>query len=241
MSTDDVILRSYALSLAGLHNEAESLLTSDVAALKSVAGLDLLARLRVEQGDDASARLLWQQVLEIEPKHEGALAAIRTLDTPWRAKARGRLAFRLSGMIVITCFALYGALCMGKDERKADKADAVVQPVKTEDKGDGGKERILTLAHPPTMNELASLSNLLVEVGNDCWISVACTADSLSTSRSSHDLGFRRSASFAESLTQVVGFPYERVLIATTTNVSPPFATLRIFGSQRERHHETAD
>ena len=239
MNTDDVILRSYALSSTGLYYEAECLLTSDPAALKSAAGLDLLARLRVEQGDDVSARRLWQQVLDLEPGHEGALAAIRMLDTPWRIKAWGRLVFRLSGMIVVTCFALYGAFRLGEVGSKPDKVDAVVQSIKP--KVDSGKERVLTLAHPPTMSELASLSNLLTEVGKDCWISVACAADPLSANGSSRGLGFKRSASFAESFTEVVGFPYERVLIATTTNLSPPFATVRVFGSQQEHHHETAD
>lgn len=232
MNTDDVILRCYALSSTGLYNEAECLLTSDDAALKSAAGLDLLARLRVEQGDDVSARRLWKQVLEIEPGHEGALAAIRLLDTSWRIKAWGRLVFRLSGMIVVTCFALYGALHLGEGESKSRKAPEVMQSIKPNVKTDSCKERFVTLAHPPTRSELASLSNLLTEVGNDCWISVACAADPLSANGSSHGLGFKRSASFAESLTEVVGLPYERVLIATTTNLSPPFATVRIFGSQ---------
>ncbi len=241
MSAGDVILRSYVLSSKGLFNEAERLLTSDTSVLKSVAGLDLLARLRVEQGDVVSARQLWKQVLEIEPGHEGALTAIRLLDTPWRIKAWGRLVFRLSGLLIVTCFALYGAFRLGEAGGKPNKVGAVVQSIKPKVRCDSGKERVLTLAHPPTMSELASLSNLLTEVGKDCWISVACAVDPLSANGISRGLGYKRSASFAESFTEVVGFPCERVLIATTTNLSPPFATLRIFGSQQERHHETAD
>jgi len=240
VNTDDVILRSYALSSTGLYNEAECLLTSDTAALKSAAGLDLLARLRVEQGDDVSARRLWQQVLDLEPGHEGALAAIRMLDTPWRIKAWGRLVFRLSGLSVVTCFALYGAFHLGEGGSKSGKVPEVVQSIKPKVRTDSCTERVVTLAHPPTRSELASLSNLLTEIGSDCWISVACAADPLSANGSSRGLGFKRSACFAESFTEVLGFPYERVLIATTTNLSPPFATLRIFGSQQERHHETA-
>ena len=224
----------------GEFDEAETLLCESGRFPSTCAALDLLARILVRKGQVDRARMMWKQVLKIEPGHEGALAAMRMLDTPWRIKAWGRLVFRLSGLSLVTCFALYGAFHLGEGGSKSEKVPEVVQSIKPKVRTDSCKERVVTLAHPPTRSELASLSNLLTEIGSDCWISVACAADPLSTNGSSRGLGFKRSACFAESFTEVLGFPYERVLIATTTNLSPPFATLRIFGSQQERHHETA-
>jgi hypothetical protein len=241
MNTDDVILRSYALSTIGLYEEAEALLKSDADALKSVPGLDLLARLRVEQGDDISARRLWQQVLEMDPSNREALAAIRLLGTPWRTLSLLALVSRLTGLLIISIFALYGAFRLGEIGRKHDTKSEMARSLIPISNPVQGRERIMTFAQAPTRIELAALSNFVASVGHDCWLLVACAEEPLSSKGRTRGLGFKRSAIFAESFAEVVGFPYERILIATVTNVAPPFLTLRLLNSKQEVSHETAN
>jgi len=242
MNTDDLILRSYALSTTGLYEEAEALLKSDADALKSVSGLDLLARLRVEQGDDISARRLWQQVLEMDPSNIRALAALRMLGTPWRIHSFVSLVSRLTGLLIISSFALYGAFRLGEIGRMHDTKSEIARSPVPISAPVQGRERIMTFAQPPTRIELAALSNFVASAGHDCWLSVACAVEPMSSSKwRSRGLGFKRSAIFAESFAEVVGFPYERILIATVTNVAPPFLSLRLLNSKQEFSHETAN
>lgn len=228
MNTDDLILRSYALSTTGLYEEAEALLKSDADALKSVPGLDLLARLRVEQGDDISARRLWKQVLEMDPNNIRALAALRMLGTTWRIHSFVSLVSCLTGLLIISSFALYGAFRLGESGRKHDTKSEMARSLIPISNPTHARERVLTFAQPPTRSELAALSNFVASAGSDCWLSVACAVEPLSSNGRSRSLGFKRSAIFAESFAEIIGFPYERVLIATSTNVASPFLTLRL-------------
>jgi hypothetical protein len=241
MNTDELILRSYALSTTGLYEEAEALLKSNTGALKSVPGLDLLARLRVEQGDDISARRLWQQVLELDPNNMRALDAIRILGTPWRIRSSFSLVSRLTGLLIISGFALYGAFRLGEIGRKHDTKSEMARSLIPITNPFQGRERIKTFAQAPTRIELVALSNFVASAGHDCWLSVACAVEPLSSNARTRGLGFKRSAIFAESFSEVVGFPYERILIATVTNVAPPFLTLRLLNSKQEVSHETAN
>ncbi len=81
----DTLLHSYCLATAESYEEAERLLAANPDVAQSAAGLDVLARIRMEQGDEATARRLWRAVLEREPGHPGATAALGLLDNPWRA------------------------------------------------------------------------------------------------------------------------------------------------------------
>ena len=76
MTSEVAILRAYALATQGRYAEAENLLKSADGALNTPAGADLLARIRFEQGDNESAKCIWEQVLSVEPTNESALKAL---------------------------------------------------------------------------------------------------------------------------------------------------------------------
>lgn len=76
MTSEVAILRAYALATQGRYAEAENLLKSAHGALNTPAGADLLARIRFEQGDNESAKRIWEQVLSVEPTNESALKAL---------------------------------------------------------------------------------------------------------------------------------------------------------------------
>lgn len=241
MNANEVILQSYAFARAGLLEEAEALLKSCPEALSAVPGLDLCARLRVEQGDDSTAQRLWHQVLEMDPNNMRALAAIRMLGTPWRLHSFVSLVARLTGLLIISSFALYGAFRLGEVGRKHDTKPEMVRSLIPMTSPAQARERFLTFAQPPTRSELLALSNFVASAGPDCWLSVACAVEPSASNGRSRGLGFKRSAIFAESFAEIVGFPYERVLIATATNVIPPFLALRLLNLKQEFSNETAN
>ncbi len=82
MTSEVAILRAYALATQGRYAEAEALLKSADGALNTTTGADLLARIRFEQGDNESAKSIWEQVLSVEPTNESALKALAATDSP---------------------------------------------------------------------------------------------------------------------------------------------------------------
>ena len=76
MTSEVAILRAYALASQGRYAEAENLLKSADGSLDTLAGADLLARIRFELGDIESANQIWEQVLSVDPTNESALMAL---------------------------------------------------------------------------------------------------------------------------------------------------------------------
>lgn len=84
------LLCAYTLASARRYAEAEALLLSDGELAKTTEALDLLARVRAEQGDVAEARRLWQEIQSLHPEHAPSRLALRNLgrpprNVPWRA------------------------------------------------------------------------------------------------------------------------------------------------------------
>ena len=80
------LLCAYALASAKHYAEAESLILSDAEVAKTPEALDLLARVRAEQGDVAEARRLWREILLTQPDNKSAKAALRNLGKPPRRR-----------------------------------------------------------------------------------------------------------------------------------------------------------
>jgi len=74
--------RAHHLILHGRLPEAERALTRHTESTQSVAGLDLLARIAVQNGELKRADSLWQSVLQINPDNTVAQAAL------WRRSRR---------------------------------------------------------------------------------------------------------------------------------------------------------
>lgn len=79
------LLCAYTLASARRYAEAEALLLSDGELAKTTEALDLLARVRAEQGDVAEARRLWQEIQSLHPEHVPSRLALRNLGKPPRA------------------------------------------------------------------------------------------------------------------------------------------------------------
>ncbi|MGN0887020.1 MAG: hypothetical protein ACI4RT_08515, partial [Candidatus Spyradenecus sp.] len=60
--TKVALLCAYTLARAGHYGEAEALILSDGELSKTTEAMDLLARIRAEQGDEGEARRLWQEI-----------------------------------------------------------------------------------------------------------------------------------------------------------------------------------
>lgn len=84
------LLCAYTLASAHRYAEAEALILSDGELAKTTEAMDLLARVRAEQGDVAEARRLWQEIRSLHPEHLPSRLALRHLgkpprNLPWRA------------------------------------------------------------------------------------------------------------------------------------------------------------
>jgi outer membrane protein OmpA-like peptidoglycan-associated protein len=102
-STPDLdFLTAWSLVACGNLDEAEHLLRKTGELPTSPSALDLLARIAVRKGQYEQAGQLWKAVLEKDPNHKAAKAAMERLDSPWIAVALiKRLAFLASIAIVL--------------------------------------------------------------------------------------------------------------------------------------------
>ena len=82
MTTEVAILRAYAFASQGKYAEAEQMLTSAPEALNTPSGADLLARIKFEQGDVATARRIWEELLVVDATNESAKNALAAIDAP---------------------------------------------------------------------------------------------------------------------------------------------------------------
>ena len=73
------ISRATTLAWSGDHSAAETLLHPGGELLRDPSALDLLARLRAQQGDYAAAENLWKQVLKTDTGHPAAIAGIHRI------------------------------------------------------------------------------------------------------------------------------------------------------------------
>lgn len=89
-NTKVALLCAYTLARAGQYGEAEALILSDGELAKTAEAMDLLARIRAEQGDVAEARRLWQEIQLRHPEHQPSREALKNLGRaafpfPWKA------------------------------------------------------------------------------------------------------------------------------------------------------------
>jgi type VI secretion system protein ImpK len=112
-----LLLRSVALARAGHYDAAEQLLSQLKRAGTPVAALDLLARIRAQQGRLAEAEKLWIQATEFDPSNDTYAAALRRIARrqrrpTWLSILAGLV---LGGVLVILGLELLG----GRGPREA--------------------------------------------------------------------------------------------------------------------------
>lgn len=97
-----VAARAAALARAGHYEDAAELLPAD--ASRSASELDLLARIRIQQGRLAEAEALWTRARQLAPDDERIARALRRL----HARSHGRVMIRaiFTVAVVVVAFAL---------------------------------------------------------------------------------------------------------------------------------------
>jgi len=125
----------------GKYAEAEQLLVSVPEAINSSTGADLLARIKFEQGDESTARHMWEKLLAIDPANESARNALAAIDSPIDLSAMENVEaclcrrFKYACAVVIVSllgFAfIIGTICGGKGQveatQEADKIGVVAE------------------------------------------------------------------------------------------------------------------
>ena len=73
------LLCAYTLAKAKQYAEAEALILSHEELAKTPEAIDLLARMRLEEGDEAEARRLWQSIQAVYPEHAPSRTALKLI------------------------------------------------------------------------------------------------------------------------------------------------------------------
>jgi hypothetical protein len=76
------LLCAYTLARAKQYSEAEALLLSHEELSRTPEAIDLLARIRMEEGDVPEARRLWQGIQTNYPEHEPSRVALKMIGKP---------------------------------------------------------------------------------------------------------------------------------------------------------------
>ncbi len=110
------LLCAYTLASAERYSEAEALILSDTELAKTPEAMDLLARIRTEQGDLAEARRLWQDIQSIHPEHKPSAVALKALSKhPHVLSCKARRTLLFVGALVLglvlggTCCSYFGS------------------------------------------------------------------------------------------------------------------------------------
>lgn len=72
-----LLVRATGLARAGHYLAAEELLSAGASTSENAAVLDLLARMRAQQGRFSEAEALWQRAAQLDPNSPGYVAALR--------------------------------------------------------------------------------------------------------------------------------------------------------------------
>ena len=124
------------LARAGNYSAAEELLADLVAANPpNLAALDLLARVRAQQGALLEAETLWRKLLQLDPHHPGASAGVQGLRRRARASTwRAPLLTLVTGLaLLLGAVALFSRFDLRLGRRDADlraQHDNVLQAVR---------------------------------------------------------------------------------------------------------------
>lgn len=101
MNLEAVLMSAYALATQERFDEAERVLESCPEAVQTVPGQDLLARIRLAQGQTDQARQIWDRILSVEPANPEAKAAIDALDHPIPDPPNPYRKFVIAGAIAV--------------------------------------------------------------------------------------------------------------------------------------------
>lgn len=244
-------LTAWNLVASGNLDEAERLLRKSGAQPSSLADLDLLARIAVQKGQYEQAGHLWKAVLEKDPTHEAAKAAIKRLGSPWIAVALiKRVAFLASSAVVLSLsivglFALFNVVQQSQLQPAAP-ANRSTQIGATSSAfsvpgcsvhTNQGETRIVfddglfTLScklKNSAKERLSTFARLLRENAPNSRIIIEGHTDSYPIRKNSlykdnYVLGLQRALTVAEVLKSHHQIAIGRILVTSTGDTNPPF------------------
>ena len=93
--------------------EAEGVLSPNGELPDNPRELDLLARIAVHRGELPQARRLWQAILQKDPTHEPAKAALQQLGSPWLMFSFDTRTAFLVGIATLICLSMVGLVASG--------------------------------------------------------------------------------------------------------------------------------
>jgi outer membrane protein OmpA-like peptidoglycan-associated protein len=252
VSTPDLdFLTAWNLVAGGNFDEAELLLQKNGELPSSLAALDLLARIAVQKGHFKEAEQLWKAVLEKDPNHEAAKAAMERLDSPWIAVALiKRLAFLASIAIVLILsivglFALFNviqqpqpqpvALSNRSTQLEATSAafsvpgcSVYTNQNETRIVFDDGLFTLHCQLKNSAKERLSTFARLLRENSPNCRIIIEGHTDSYAMRKNSlykdnYALGLQRALTVAEVLKSHHQIAGGRILVTSMADTNPPF------------------
>jgi flagellar motor protein MotB len=146
-----LLAKASALARRKQYAAAEAVLADTPGGVAASApALDLLARIRAQQGRPADAARLWEQALEIDPGNEGYRAGLRRIE---RIEARPRWARKL-WPLAAALLALLVALAVGLAlwDQARDKEETLVSGVEqTVTTTPSGEQTTVTTAEAPAV------------------------------------------------------------------------------------------
>jgi type VI secretion system protein ImpK len=153
------LVNAIALARAGRFGDAESILGTLVAEGRSRTALDLLARIRAQQGRLSEADSLWGRLLEAWPDDEGARCAREKI-----RRVLGRRALAVSTwapLAVVATASLLAVFWWAQARRSTDHPHVVTV---------GASEAIASV--PPAMPNLAAIVGVTVDAsGSETLVS----------------------------------------------------------------------
>jgi len=126
-------LTAWNLVASGNLDEAEQLLRKNGELPLSLSALDLLARIAVQRGQFDHAGRLWKAVLEKDPTHGAAKAAIERLGSHWIAVALIKRAAFLASFAGILCLSVFGLFALfngGQQSQLGPASPSALSPAK---------------------------------------------------------------------------------------------------------------
>lgn len=232
-------LTAWNLVANGNLDEAEQLLRKSGEPPLSIADMDLLARIAVQKGQHEQARQLWKTILEKDPTHEAAKAAIEKLGSPWIAVALiKRIAF-LASIAVVLCLSMVGLFALFNIDQhpqppSTTPAFSVPGCSVYTNRGETRivfNEGLFTLRcklKDSAKEQFAIIARLLQENAPNSRIIIEGHTDSYPMRKSSdykdnYALGLQRALTVAEVLKSDHQIASGRILLTSMGDANPPF------------------
>jgi flagellar motor protein MotB len=249
-SVDLDLLIAQNLVSSGNIEDAENFLRKKGEEYLSIAALDLLARIAVQNGKLDQAKQIWKSILDKDLDNEAAKFALKRLNSQWIAIAIIKRLALLASIFIVLFLSVVGlfALLNGNRQSQSDSTTVVNRLSQTRSAlfpsiqgcsvyTDGGETRIVfndgLFSRRCDLNnsaneQLAKVAHLLQDKFQSKRIIIEGYTDSSSMRKNNlykdnYDLGFQRAATIMEIFRKQYKIKGERILITSMGDLKSPF------------------